>query len=196
MANWEQAKLDLETTPPGPGQWDLALPERDKGIGTIIQSPGSPDLIDGVQVQPYPLYPDDRGYFLEVLRVRCGLAAYFPIESTQVSTAVSYPDTIKAFHYHRHQTDLWVPLAGMFQVALVDFRKNSPTFGACNTIYAGILRPCQILIPAGVGHGYKVIGETPGVLVYVTDRFYNPKDEGRIPYGEPHINYDWEKQHK
>jgi len=49
-------------------------------------------------------------------------AAGFPAESTQVSAALSYPGTIKAFHYHLDQTDLWVPASGMFQVTLVDLR--------------------------------------------------------------------------
>ena len=47
-----------------------------------------------------------------------------------------------------------------------------------------------------MGHGYKVIGEQPATLVYVTNRLYNPKDEGRIPYDDPSIAYDWELQHK
>jgi dTDP-4-dehydrorhamnose 3,5-epimerase len=84
----------------------------------------------------------------------------------------------------------------MFQVALVDLRPESRTFGRKNTIYAGSLKPWQLLIPPGVGHGYKIIGEQPAVLVYVTNRLYNPKDEGRIPYNEPAIAYDWELQHK
>ena len=61
---------------------------------------------------------------------------------------------------------------------------------------SGTLRPWQILIPPGVGHGYKVIGREPAMLVYVTNKFYNPKDEGRIAYNEPGIAYDWELQHK
>jgi len=52
------------------------------------------------------------------------------------------------------------------------------------------------LIPPGVAHGYKVIGNDPAVLVYVTSRFYNAADEGRIPYNDPGINYDWTVQHK
>ena len=84
----------------------------------------------------------------------------------------------------------------MFQVALVDLRTASKSFGRRNTLYVGTLRPWQILIPPGVGHGYKVIGTQPGMLIYVTDRFYNPKDEGRIAYDEPGIAYDWETQHK
>ena len=176
--------------------YELLLPKCEKGIGKIIQSATSKDLIDGVRIQPFPIWPDDRGYFLEVLRVGQGLAADFPLQSTQVSAALSYPGTIKAFHHHLHQTDCWAPSMGMFQVALVDLRKGSPTHGLRNTMYVGALRPWQILIPPGVGHGYKVVGPDAGILVYVTNRLYDPADEGRIAYNDPGINYDWELQHK
>lgn len=128
--------------------------------------------------------------------MRQGLAAEFPPETTQISAALSYSGTIKAFHFHRYQTDLWVPMYGMFQVALVDLRADSPTFGTKNTLYLGALRPWQVLIPPGVGHGYKVIGDLSGLLIYVTNRLYNPEDEGRIAYDDSSIQYDWETQHK
>ncbi len=178
------------------GDLELLLPQCEKGIGKVILKPDSPDLIEGVAVTPFPLWPDDRGYFLEVARIGQGPSRDFPPESTQVSAALSYPGTIKAFHYHLHQTDFWVPVMGMFQVVLVDFRKSSPTFGVRNTLYVGSLRPWQILIPPGIGHGYKVVGEQAAMLVYVTSRIYNPKDEGRIAYNEPGVHYDWETQHK
>jgi dTDP-4-dehydrorhamnose 3,5-epimerase len=180
----EQTALDLET------------PACEKGIGKVIVAPDSKDLIAGVEIDPYPVWPDDRGYFMEVARMGQGLTASFPRETTQVSAALSYPGTIKAFHFHRRQTDCWIPVEGMLQVALVDLRPQSPTFGARNTLYLGTLRRWQLLIPAGVGHGYKVIGTAPALLVYITDRFYDPKDEGRIPYDDPKIHYDWETQHK
>lgn len=162
----------------------------------MIRTPETKGIIDGVVIRPYDVWPDDRGYFLEVARMKQGLSADFPVESTQVSSALSYAGIIKAFHYHLEQTDLWVPMAGMFQVALVDLRPQSPSYGAKNTFYTGALKPWQILIPPGVAHGYKVIGPDSGVLVYVTNRLYNPKDEGRIAYNDPDIGYDWELQHK
>jgi dTDP-4-dehydrorhamnose 3,5-epimerase len=174
----------------------ISTPRCEKSIGTVIRTPESTGLIHGVRVEPYSLWPDDRGYFLEIMRMKQGLAAGFAPDTTQVSAALSYPGTIKAFHFHQHQTDLWVPMSGMFQVALVDLRSDSPTFGVKNTLYTGALKPWQILIPPGVGHGYKVIGEGPGVLVYVTNRFYNPQDEGRIAHDDSSIQYDWETQHK
>jgi dTDP-4-dehydrorhamnose 3,5-epimerase len=175
---------------------DLAVPECHKGLGKVILSPESADLIAGVRIQPFAVYPDDRGYFLEINRMGRGLAADFPPASTQTSAALNYAGTIKAFHYHVHQTDCWTPAKGLFQVVLADLRVGSPTFGQRNTLYVGPLRPWQVLIPPGVAHGYKVIGREEALLVYMTDRFYNPEDEGRIPYNDPGINYDWETQHK
>jgi dTDP-4-dehydrorhamnose 3,5-epimerase len=173
-----------------------------KGLGAVILKPHDAKLIDGVRVAPFDLWPDDRGYFLEVARLAAAgsatpgddLAEGFA--NTQVSATLSYPGTIKALHYHCKQTDLWTPVRGMIQVVLYDLRLESATFGCTNTLYIGVLRPWKLRIPPGVAHGYKVLGNEPAMLVYLTNRFYDPADEGRIPYDHPDINYDWELQHK
>jgi dTDP-4-dehydrorhamnose 3,5-epimerase len=175
---------------------EIVIPTCEAGIGKVILSPNSSELISGVQVRPFPLWPDDRGYFLEVARFGKGLVQEFPFATTQVSAAVNYPGIIKAFHFHRLQTDYWVPAAGLLQVALVDLRQGSDTYASKNTLYLGTLRPWQLVIPPGVAHGYKVIGDQASVLIYVTNRTYDPADEGRIPYNHSGIAYDWELQHK
>ncbi|MCS6953881.1 MAG: dTDP-4-dehydrorhamnose 3,5-epimerase family protein [Bryobacterales bacterium] len=175
---------------------ELDIPLCEKGIGAVIHTPHDAALIDGVRIECSVIHPDDRGYFLEVMRSGQGLVAAYPASRTQVSASVSYPGIIKAFHYHVRQTDCWIPVAGMLQVALVDLRRRAPTFGTRNTLYVGTLRPWRLLIPPGVAHGYKVISKEPAVLVYLTDQFYDPADEGRIPYHHPGINYDWELQHR
>ena len=178
------------------GDLELVFPQCEKGLGKIIGSLDSPDLIAGVRLAALSVFPDDRGYFMEIQRFGRGLASEFPAATSQVSAALNYPGAIKAFHYHLHQTDCWTPVKGLMQVALVDLRRGSPTFGWRNTLYVGSLRPWQILIPPGVAHGSKVIGGQESLLVYMTDKFYNPQDEGRIPYDNPSIHYDWETQHK
>ena len=80
----------------------LELPRRDLSIGHVIQAPDSADLIAGVAAKPYPLWPDDRGYFLEVARIGEGLPGGFPAETTQVSAALSYPGTISVIFAHNH----------------------------------------------------------------------------------------------
>lgn len=171
-----------------------------KSLGKIISRPDSTDLIDGVLIEPLQVHPDDRGFFAELARLGSkGIAAHMIADGQrqiQISTTLTYPGTIKAIHYHFEQTDLWAPIAGMLQVFLYDMRRSSKTFGLINTLYVGQLRPWEVLIPPGVGHGYKVLGTEPAQLVYLTDRYYNPKDEGRLPYDHAEIGYDWEIQHK
>lgn len=175
---------------------ELELPRCARGVGSVVVRPDSQDLIAGVKIEPLAVWPDDRGYFLEVFRSSRGLAKDFARDTVQVSATLTYPGTIKAFHFHIRQDDCWTPIRGLLQVALVDLRRRSPTFGWRNTLFVGELRPWQILIPTGVAHGYKVVGPEPAMLVYATSRFYDPNDEGRIPYDDTSLNYDWSTQYR
>jgi dTDP-4-dehydrorhamnose 3,5-epimerase len=175
---------------------EIEMPRCDKGIGTVITGATSDQLIEGVVIEPHAVWPDDRGQFMEILRVGHGLAASFPPSATQVSATITYPGIVKAFHYHLRQSDCWTVVKGMLQIALVDIRKGSPTFARRNTLYVGNSRAWQVLIPPGIAHGYKVIGVESAVLVYVTSRFYDPSDECRMPHNDAHLNYDWETQFK
>jgi dTDP-4-dehydrorhamnose 3,5-epimerase len=176
------------------------LARAEKSLGVIIVSPDSNDLIHGVRIEPLKIFADDRGFFTELARLGTPGVAEDMVSTAdskiQISATLTYPGTIKAIHYHFEQTDLWAPVQGMFQVFLYDMRCNSPSFGRTNTLYVGQYRPWTVLIPPGVGHGYKVLGTQPAVLVYLTNRYYNPKDEGRLSYDHPAIGYDWETQHK
>jgi len=168
-----------------------------RGRGALLGSPESPGRIEGVRLAPLVIHPDDRGYFEELFRWGQGLAQGFaPSGSLQVSAALSFPGTIKAIHYHLRQTDLWSAVCGLLQVMLYDMRADSPTFGRTNTLYIGVLQPWQVLIPPGVAHGYKVIGPDAALLVYATDRYYDAADEGRLPWNDPDVNYDWDTQRK
>jgi dTDP-4-dehydrorhamnose 3,5-epimerase len=170
-----------------------ARPQQD--CGDVITNSQSPHLIQGVEVEAFNTYADDRGCLAELFRFGApGLARDFDPSSDsqiQVSFTTSYPGIIKATHYHFEQTDLWAPLTGMLQVVLYDLRESSPSFGKLNTLFVGTLRPWKLRIPPGVAHGYKVVGIDTCLLVYAMNRFYNPQDEGRIPFDDPGINYDW-----
>ena len=170
-----------------------------KSLGSVIVSPKSSELIQGLQIEELKVFADDRGFFTELARLGARIAEKMlpgGESRIQVSATLTYPGTIKAIHYHFEQTDLWAPISGMFQVFLYDLRRDSATFSKINTLYLGQYSPWSILIPPGVGHGYKVVGTQPAMLVYLTNRYYNPNDEGRLAYDHPAIGYDWETQHK
>ena len=149
-------------------------------------------MINGVTVKKLLRHPDDRGFFMEILRDDDELLQRFG----QTSLSKSYPGVIKAFHYHKRQDDIWFFPVGNAQVVLYDLRTDSATYGETNVFYLGEDNPQIVVIPAGVAHGYRVLGQESAVIVYFTTESYDPKnpDEYRIAWDDPAIGFDWTTQ--
>lgn len=158
--------------------------DRAKGRRNVAVKPGE---IDGVVVEELKTMPDDRGFFREIFRTKESVLE----NVAQVSTTMSYPGVIKAFHYHDKQDDLWYCAKGMIQAVLFDQRAESTTRGMTQVITMGEHRPVTLFIPHGVVHGYKVLGNEPGWLVYATTRVYDPQDEFRLAHDDENIGFDW-----
>ncbi|MCM3308580.1 dTDP-4-dehydrorhamnose 3,5-epimerase family protein [Priestia megaterium] len=146
--------------------------------------------IEGVKSKKLIKHCDDRGFFAEVLRDDEGLLSNFG----QISWSTSYPGVIKAFHYHEEQDDVWFFPSGNAQVVLHDLRESSPTNGKTDVYYMGENNPIILLIPKGVAHGYRVLGEKAATIIYCTTKSYNPlhPDEKRIEWDDPKIRFNWE----
>ena len=146
-------------------------------------------MIEGVKLKPLKVFCDDRGFLMEVLRADDAFYRGFG----QTTYTLSYPGTIKAFHWHRRQDDLWFVVSGMAQCVLHDLREDSPTRGETNVFYLGDHKRALLAIPAGVAHGYRVLGNQPVALFYHTTEPYDPSrpDEERIPFDDPAIGFDW-----
>jgi dTDP-4-dehydrorhamnose 3,5-epimerase len=147
-------------------------------------------MIDGVVVKECVTHTDDRGILMEVVRDDEPVFR----EIKQTTFTISYPGVIKAFHWHRHQWDIWFFSSGMAQVVMYDLREDSPTHGRTDVLFAGDRRPLVIAIPPGVAHGYRVLGSEPAALFYHTTDHYDAAapDEERIPYDDPRIGFDWQ----
>ncbi|MBA4533525.1 dTDP-4-dehydrorhamnose 3,5-epimerase family protein [Brevibacillus halotolerans] len=147
-------------------------------------------MIEGVKVKKLIKFADDRGYFMEVWRDDDLLLEKFG----QLSASLTYPGVIKAFHYHKKQDDIWFFPAGNAQVVLHDLRDESPTKGKTDVYYMGENHLISLFIPRGVAHGYRVLGQQPAVITYLTNNSYDPKDpdEYRISYDDKTINFNWD----
>ncbi len=155
-------------------------------------------MISGVIIKKLKVHADipdteevlvQPGFLMEVLRSDDNLLKKFG----QTTFTVAYQGTIKAFHYHEKQDDLWFVATGRAMVVLYDIRENSPTFGQTQVIYAGVDDYKLIVIPVGVAHGYKVLSPEPVLLFYHTTECYNPDnpDEKRIAFDDVKIGFDW-----
>lgn len=144
--------------------------------------------IVGVLLKSLVSHPDERGFFLELIRQN---DPCFAEGFGQLSHSKMYPGVVKAWHIHKTQVDWWYVPVGRLKVGLSDRRPDSPTYGKTLTLWLGEdYAPAVLKIPPGVAHGCKVVGDTAH-LFYVTSRIYDPAEEGRIAYDDAQIGYDW-----
>jgi dTDP-4-dehydrorhamnose 3,5-epimerase len=146
-------------------------------------------MIDGVKIEDLRVIPDDRGYLMEMLRSDSPGFEKFG----QVYMTVVYPGVVKAWHYHKKQTDNFVCVSGMAKVALYDPREGSPTKGETNTFVIGLQRQRRLTIPSGIYHGFTAVGLEPASIINIPSELYDYEDpdEHRRPWDDPEIGYDW-----
>lgn len=148
------------------------------------------EYISGVKIRRLYLIPDDRGWLMELLRSDWEEFEKFG----QAYVTTCYPGVIKAWHYHKFQTDHFICVSGLAKLALYDPRKDSPTKGMVNEFYLGAMNPILVKIPAHVYHGFTAAGNETAMIINFPTNLYNYKkpDEYRIPYNDPSIPYNWE----
>jgi dTDP-4-dehydrorhamnose 3,5-epimerase len=149
-------------------------------------------MIDGVITKKLKVISDERGRLMEILRADDDFFEKFG----QVYMTTAYPGVVKAWHYHKDQTDHFTVIKGMAKVVLYDARDGSSTHGEVNEFFMGEHNPILVRIPKGVYHGFKCISESECIIVNVPDKTYNYEkpDEFRAPPDDPNIPYDWARK--
>jgi dTDP-4-dehydrorhamnose 3,5-epimerase len=166
----------------------LKIVSSDEGL--IIRSSG--ELIDGVAARRAKVIGDERGRLGEIMRADDPWFEKFG----QVYFTTTYPQVVKAWHYHKKQTDHFYVIKGTVKMALYDERKDSPTYGMVNELYLGEQCPGLVRIPPGVQHGWMCVGPSEAYIVNVVSEMYNydEPDEFRTPPHDNHIPYDWTRK--
>lgn len=151
-----------------------------------LQDYGPAPEIEGVQIVELKRFTDDGGSFMELARLQRGVPAALPgFECRQVNYSEMDPGVIKAFHLHRHQTDVWfVPPGDKMLVILLDVRAGSKSRDAQRRIVLGDGHSRLLRIPPGVAHGVKNLGPARGRIIYFVDVQFSPDqtEEGRLPW--------------
>ena len=153
-----------------------------------LQAYGAAPRIDGVALVPLTRHTDDGGSLTELVRVADGSAAGLAgFTVRQVNFSELAPGTIKAFHLHVRQTDVWyVPPGDRMLIVLLDVRQGSATEGARMRFVLGDGASRLLRIPPGVAHGVRNLGVAAGRIVYFTDVQFSAEpsscDEGRLPW--------------
>ena len=146
------------------------------------------EMIDGVLLKDLVTHHDGRGFFREIVRVTDD---FFSEGFGQWSHSLMFDGVIKAWHFHKIQTDIMYICSGVLRVGLCDLRSESATYKQTMDFLMGDFQTPRILkIPPGIAHGVKTV-QGPVNLLYMMSHTYNPDDEIRLPYNDPQIDFDW-----
>ena len=151
-----------------------------------VQSYAKAPVIEGVVIKEVPCFTDDGGYFMELGRFDAGVSqAFNSFEAKQMSYSQVLPGSIKAFHLHFNQEDVWfVPPHERLLVVLSDQRKDSATAGVTMRFVMGAGKSRLVYIPRGVAHGGANLWQQPASIIYFVNQQFNLEDpdEGRLPW--------------
>jgi dTDP-4-dehydrorhamnose 3,5-epimerase len=152
-----------------------------------VQDYSKKTVIDGVQIINLPMFHDDGGCLAEILRFdqngNWQLMPEFKVQQTTFSQM--QPGTIKAFHLHFNQEDVWFIMPyDRLLIGLFDAREGSPTYKQSMRFVLGAGRAQALYIPRGVAHGLANIWNSPSNMIYFVNQCFdatNP-DEQRLPW--------------
>jgi dTDP-4-dehydrorhamnose 3,5-epimerase len=149
-------------------------------------------MIKDVKIKKLKVIPDERGRLMEILRFDDDLFIKFG----QLYMTSAYPGVVKAWHYHKKQTDSFAVVKGMMKVVLYDSRKPSPTFAEIDEFFMGEHNPILLQIPPFVYHGFKCISENEALVINCPTEAYDyaQPDEYRLAPHSPEIPYDWARK--
>ncbi len=158
--------------------------------GDAICDLEAPPRIDGVVVRELRWRADQRGALVELVRADDPELMAAPFGQVYVTTV--RPGVVKGWHRHRRQWDRIACVSGHVLLGLVDGRAGSPTEGAAMGLLLGERTPAVVLVPPGVWHGLKNVGESEAFVVNVVSEPHDRArpDEERAP-AHGALPFDW-----
>lgn len=135
--------------------------------------------IDGVVIRHPEKHVDARGWLVELYRSDKAADGFEPVMSYVSMTS---PGVVRGPHEHRQQTDYFCFFGSSeFRIYLWDNRPDSATYGRNCVIDAGRDEIICFIIPPGVVHAYKNIGDSEGLVYNAPDRLYGGHGKNEPP---------------
>ena len=126
--------------------------------------------IDDIKWKTLNQYHDPRGWLCELFRKDETPGEYWP-EMGYVS--VTKKGFTRGPHEHTNQSDYFCFLGpSAFILALWDNRPHSATYNTRQKVIVGRDNQVSVIIPPGVVHAYRNIGDTDGWVINFPNRLY------------------------
>jgi dTDP-4-dehydrorhamnose 3,5-epimerase len=148
--------------------------------------------LPGLKLVEPKVFGDDRGHFLETWNAARYAAAGIGGPFVQDNLSRSRKGTVRGLHWQdpNPQGKLVSVVAGAVWDAVVDIRRDSPTFGRSYGIELSSDNRRQLWVPPGFAHGFAVLSDWADFAYKVTGP-YSPKDEHVLRWNDPALAIAW-----
>jgi dTDP-4-dehydrorhamnose 3,5-epimerase len=152
------------------------------------------DPISGIRYRLTRPVSHHHGHLTEAFRADWGLTEE-PI--VQVTLTVTFPGRIRAWGIHRYTVDRLFAATGSLCLVCYDGRRASPTLGCINELMLGGRNQGIVVIPPGIYHGWKNVGDDEATIVSMPSRLYEYEspDRWELPWdseaAQQIIPYRW-----
>ncbi len=161
--------------------YKLAISPDDPSWPKMIQT----TQIPGILIYERQTFPDERGFFREVVEVRdLEKVLGKKISTVQWNHASSHPRVIRGFHAEPWEKMIYV-VKGEVMAVLVDFRTDSPTFGKAIKIIMDDKSHKTIYLPLGIGNSYCNLGNEDCEYMYLVTDYYADKPTPSVNLEDP-----------
>lgn len=151
-----------------------------------------PTAIPEVRIVRPRVFPDDRGWFLEVLRADAFAERGLPTAFAQVNQSRSARGVIRGLHFQWDppQGKLMRVVTGRAFLVAADIRPGSPTLGRYVAIEASADEPVLVWAPASFARGFAALSDVTEIE-YFCSAPYNPAHESGIRWDDPTLAIRW-----
>ena len=137
---------------------------------------------------------DDRGFFARFFCEREYRAHGLNPGIVQINNSFSRSKgTLRGLHYQlapKAEDKIFRCLRGAIFDAIIDLRRDSPTFLKHFTVELTAENRTMLYIPKGFAHGFMTLADNTETLYLVTE-FYSPELERGIRYNDPKFGIRW-----
>jgi dTDP-4-dehydrorhamnose 3,5-epimerase len=151
-----------------------------------------PTPIAGMALIEPQVFGDARGFFMETWTAAKFKAAGIDVDFVQDNQSRSTQWTLRGMHLQVEHTQgkLVRVSAGAVFDAVVDLRRESPSFGQWWGAELSEANHRMLWVPPGLAHGMLILSESADFLYKCTD-IYSPTHERTLAWDDPAVGIKW-----
>lgn len=139
-------------------------------------------------------FRDNRGMFARIFCKKEFEKIGLKTDFVQINHSLTkMKGSIRGMHFQfspNAETKVVKCIKGSIFDAIIDLRKDSPTFLKWHGEILSAENMKAFYIPEGFAHGFQTL-EDSCELIYLHSEFYTPEGEGTVRYNDPKINIKW-----